>query len=214
MRHILFYPYRCLLLFACCLAVCGCDKKPKTYSSDVSAYNYTSNSIEEFSVTDLDDGTSSGGPDVDPKNEGAICEAAGSVCCISGIPDEWRPGLWVKVVWLRDQHPFDHGDRTGLKWFQATAEIPPYKGAAGFFVKFLSGDRIRLHVGSNDPRPDGTYERSYTQPAEDDPYIVQGILDAKRNAEQAKILAGRVQRDREEQEARKREQQESKAQKE
>ena len=214
MRHILFYPYRCLLLFACCLAVCGCDKKPKTYSSDVSAYNYTSNSIERFSVTNLDDGTSSGGPDVDPKKEGATCEAAGSVCCISGIPDEWRPGLWVKVVWLRDQHPFDHGDRTGLKWFQATAEIPPYKGAAGFFVKFLSGDRIRLHVGSNDPRPDGTYERSYTQPAEDDPYIVQGILDANRNAKQVKILVGRIQRDLERQEARMREQQESEAQKE
>ena len=136
------------------------------------------------------------------------------MCCMGGIPTEWRPGLWIKVVWLRDQHPYSHENRTGLKWFQATAEIPPYKGATDFFVKFLPGDRIRLHVGSNDPRPDGTYERSYTQPADNDPYIVQGILDAKRNAEQAKILAGRVQRDREEQEARKREQQESKAQKE
>ena len=215
MYHILFDRYRCLLLLACCLAASSCTVRPEPPPTNVGVYNHTTAAIVRFSVSNLDDGTSSGGPDVYPKKEGSPYSGGGAfMCCMSGIPDEWRPGLWVKVVWLRDQHPFNHENRTGLKWFQATAEIPPYKGAGSFFVKFLSNDRIRLHVVSNDPMPDGTYERPYTPPAEDDPYIVQGILDAKRNAEQAKILAGRIQRDLKRQEARKREQQESEAQKE
>ena len=139
MCHILFDRYRCLLLLACCLAASSCTARPETAPTDVGGYNYTTAAIVRFSVSNLDDGTSSGGPDVYPKKEGSPYSGGGAfMCCMSGIPDEWRPGLWVKVVWLRDQHPFNHENRTGLKWFQATAEIPPYKGAGSFFVKFLS----------------------------------------------------------------------------
>ena len=215
MYHILFDRYRCLLLLACCLAASSCTVRPETSPADVGGYNYTTAAIVRFSVSNLDDGTSSGGPDVYPKKEGSPYSGGGAfMCCMSGIPDEWRPGLWVNVVWLRDQHPFNHENRTGLKWFQATAEIPPYKRPTDFFVKFLPGDRIRLYILSNSPLPDGTYEEPGIKPADNDPYIVQGILDAKRNAEQAKILAGRIKRDLKRQEARMREQQEPEAQKE
>jgi len=198
MYHILFDRYRCLLLLACCLAASSCTVRPETLPTDVGGYNYTTSGIVRFSVSSLDGRSSSGGPDIVPKKEGSPCSGGGAfMCCMGGIPTEWRPGLWIKVVWLRDQHPYSHENRTGLKWFQATAEIPPYKGAGSFFVKFLPDDRIRLHVVSNAPMPDGTYERPYTTPANDDPYIVQGIPDVKRNADLAKELAWRVQRDRE-----------------
>ena len=198
MYHILFDRYRYLLLLACCLAASSCTVRPETLPTDVGVYNYTTAAIVRFSVSSLDGRSSSGGPDIVPKKEGSPCSGGGAfMCCMGGIPTEWRPGLWIKVVWLRDQHPYSHENRTGLKWFQATAEIPPYKRPTDFFVKFLPGDRILLHVGSNTRRPDGTGERSYTTPANDDPYIVQGIPDAKRNADLAEELAWRVQRDRE-----------------
>ena len=198
MYHILFDRYRYLLLLACCLAASSCTVRPETLPTDVGVYNYTTAAIVRFSVSSLDGRSSSGGPSIDPKEEDAPYIGGHEfMCCMGGIPTEWRPGLWIKVVWLRDQHPYSHENRTGLKWFQATAEIPPYKRPTDFFVKFLPGDRIRLYIPSNSPLPDGTYEEPSIKPAEDDPYIVQGIPDVKRNADLAKELAWRVQRDRE-----------------
>ena len=190
MHHILFYRYRCLLLLAFCLAACSCDKGPKTSATDDSAYNYSTDDIDGISLSGPGDHNNSVAPPVRPKKQDSQFSGFGaSMCCIGGIPSEWQPGMWVKVVWLRDQHPYDSENRTGAKWFHATAQIPPYKRPADFIVKFLPGDRIRLHVMSNDRRPDGTYERSSTPPADNDPYIVQGIPDDKLNAELAEEIA-------------------------
>ncbi len=60
------------------------------------------------------------------------------------------------------------------KWYRATTAVPPYgKNTAGFLVHFLPGDRIRVQVV--DER--GEFPRI----ADDDPYIVQGVLDAVLN---------------------------------
>ena len=117
MYHILFDRYRYLLLLACCLAASSCTVRPETLPTDVGVYNYTTAAIVRFSVSSLDGRSSSGGPSIDPKEEDAPYVGGQEfMCCMGGIPTEWRPGLWIKVVWLRDQHPYSHENRTSWQW--------------------------------------------------------------------------------------------------
>ena len=66
MYHILFDRYRYLLLLACCLAASSCTVRPETLPTNVGVYNHTTAAIVRFSVSNLDDGTSSGGPGIKP----------------------------------------------------------------------------------------------------------------------------------------------------
>ncbi len=73
------------------------------------------------------------------------------------------------VKWRRDTKPYDK-DRSGDQWLTATTEVPPYgPRTAGFVVHFLSGDRVRIQIRD---------ERGILPEIDDDdPYIVQGVLD-------------------------------------
>ncbi|WP_330996881.1 DUF3304 domain-containing protein [Burkholderia pseudomultivorans] len=92
------------------------------------------------------------------------------MCCIS-IPAHWRPGMKLVVKWNVDK--VLDGKHLGT-WYTATTEVPPYgPRIAGFVVNFLSGDRIRIQIRDEKgilPKID-----------DDDPYIVQGVLDSELN---------------------------------
>jgi hypothetical protein len=141
-------------------------------ASNVSGYNYTSNYIAGFSITNLGQDLSAGGPNIFPKEKGEERSEGGGMCCI-GIPDHWRPDMKVVVQWRRDTHPYSN-DRSGDQWLTATTKVPPYgKHIYGFVVHFLPSDRIRVQV----------WDESGVLPKIDahDPYIAQGVLDPELN---------------------------------
>jgi hypothetical protein len=143
-------------------------------ASNVSGYNYTSNYIAGFSITNVGQDLSAGGPNIFPKEKGEERSGGpGGMCCI-GIPRHWRPDMKVVVKWRRDTHPYSN-DRSGDQWLTATAKIPPYgPHTGGFIVHFLPSDRIRVQVFDASsgvlPKID-----------DNDPYIVQGVLDPELN---------------------------------
>ncbi len=142
--------------------------------ASVSGLNYTSYGIASFSITDAE-GRSGGGPNLAPVSKTGEPAGGGSEMCCAYVPQMWRDGMTVHVRWERDTHPYDDNDRSGDQWLEAVAKIPPYGPKQyNFIVQFLDGDRIRVHVD------DGG---SLDKPANNDPYIVQGVLDAQANAQ-------------------------------
>ncbi|WP_341772999.1 DUF3304 domain-containing protein [Burkholderia multivorans] len=132
-------------------------------------YNYTDYYIAEFRVGSEGDEFPAGGPNIFPKKDGQMRSGGGGfVCCVS-IPAHWHPGMKLVIKWRRDTKPYDK-DRSGDQWLTATTEVPPYgPRTAGFVVHFLSGDRIRIQIRD---------ERGILPEIDDDdPYIVQGVLD-------------------------------------
>ncbi|VWD49737.1 hypothetical protein BLA39750_06038 [Burkholderia lata] len=96
------------------------------------------------------------------------------MCCVY-VPETWRDGMTVHVRWERDLHPYDANDRSGDQWLEAVAKVPPYGPTQyNFVVQFLDDDRIRVRVD------DGS---SLHKPLSNDPYVVQGVLDATANAQ-------------------------------
>ncbi len=80
------------------------------------------------------------------------------------------------IKWRRDSRPYDK-DRSGDQWLTATTEVPPYGPRTyGFVVHFLPGDRIRVEI---EDKPEMA-----KKPADNDPYIVQGVLDPELNKKQ------------------------------
>ncbi|WP_233238745.1 DUF3304 domain-containing protein [Bordetella sp. LUAb4] len=160
-------------LAATLLTLTGCwdPPEPKSYPADVGGYNYTDAYIDGFWITNEGEDFGAGGPNVFPKEPGfERSGGAKSMCCI-GIPVRWRPGQKQIITWRRDTHPYDD-DRSGDQTLTALAEVPPYgQKAYGFWVHFLPGDRIRIEIQDQPTMP--------VRPADDDPYIVQGVLDTQ-----------------------------------
>ncbi|KAG8153362.1 DUF3304 domain-containing protein [Burkholderia catarinensis] len=150
------------------LTLAGCSDENESNPSSVGGYNYTDYYIDQFHVTNEGQQLSAGGANMFPKEAGQERSESGGMCCI-GIPSKWRPGMKLVVKWRRDTRPYDD-DRSGDQWLTATTEVPPYGPRTyGFWVHFLSGDRIRVEIQDKPPMP--------VKPAEQDPYIVQGVLD-------------------------------------
>jgi hypothetical protein len=152
-------------------AIVGCSDDGGG-ASNVSGYNYTDYYIAGFSITNVGQNLSAGGPNIMPKEKGEERSEGGGMCCI-GIPDHWRPDMKVVVTW--DVDKVLDGVNLGTT-YTATAKVPPYGSRIGdFIVHFLPGDRIRVQVG----------DESGVLPKIDDhdPYIAQGVLDPELNKE-------------------------------
>ncbi|HDR9288005.1 TPA: DUF3304 domain-containing protein [Burkholderia multivorans] len=166
-----------LLIGSLLITTIGCSESNDINPSSVSGYNYTDYYIDQFIITRKDHELSAGGSNIFPKDAGKLRSESGGSCCI-GIPAHWRPNVKLVIKWRRDSRPYDK-DRSGDQWLTATTEVPPYgRRTAGFVVHFLSGDRIRIQIRDEKgilPKID-----------DDDPYIVQGVLDPELNKKRGK----------------------------
>ncbi|WP_321818523.1 MULTISPECIES: DUF3304 domain-containing protein [unclassified Paraburkholderia] len=182
-------PVRYLAALALGLIMAGCHQdaaqkvaaapvaqadRPAENPASVSGLNYASYGVGSFSITDSA-GRSGGGPNLAPVSKSGEPAGGGSEMCCVYVPQTWRDGMTVHVRWERDTHPYDDNDRSGDQWLEAVAKIPPYGPKQyNFIVQFLDGDRIRVRVDDGGP---------LDKPANNDPYIVQGVLAAQANAQ-------------------------------
>ncbi|HIH2750378.1 DUF3304 domain-containing protein [Burkholderia aenigmatica] len=182
-------PVRLLAALTLGVLVAGCDQEASQAGAtapvvpaasavenpaSVSGLNYASYGVGSFSITDSE-GRSGGGPNIAPVGKTGEPSGGGSESCCVYVPEKWRDGMTVHVRWERDSHPYDANDRSGDQWLEAVAKVPPYGPTQyNFVVQFLEDDRIRVRVD------DGS---SLDKPASNDPYVVQGVLDATANAQ-------------------------------
>jgi hypothetical protein len=141
------------------------------YPAGVSGLNYSTYYISSFSITDAD-GKTGGGPNISPSyGDGKPAGGGAEKCCVI-VPAKWQQDMTVTVRWERDTRP-DDKDRSGDQWLKAVAKVPPYGPTHyRFWVQFLDGDRIRVRVADGTP---------FSKPGENDPYVVQGVLDDEAN---------------------------------
>ncbi|WGY71555.1 DUF3304 domain-containing protein [Burkholderia cepacia] len=165
MRDFLF-----LLIGSLLLTMIGCSDSNDINPSSVSGYNYTDYYIHQFRISSENQFLSAGGSNMLPKEAGKQRSESGGSCCI-GIPSHWRPGMKLVIKWKVDKI---QDGKTPSEWYTATTDVPPYGARTyGFVVHFLPGDRIRVEI---EDKP----EMAKT-PADNDPYIVQGVLDPELN---------------------------------
>jgi len=146
---------------------------------DVDALNYTPWYIHKFAMTGPSgSGIGGGGANVMPIKTNGRPSESGGMCCIR-YPFEWQPELKLTVRWLVEKKRPD-GKKWGY-WYKAeNVRIAPYNGANAneAWGIFLPGDRVRVMItdgnreGGNNPN---------NRPADDDPYIAQGVLDEEWN---------------------------------
>ncbi|CAB3662828.1 hypothetical protein LMG22037_01545 [Paraburkholderia phenoliruptrix] len=180
------------LLSALCLSQAACaggqsnatvpvqvTRPVKLLSGDTRALNYTPWYIHKFAITGpAGSGIGGGGPNVMPvKPDGRPSGGGAGVCCTS-LPVEWQPDLKLTVRWLVDKK---QDGKTPGYWYKAeNVRIAQYSsGNTGdAWGIFLPGDRVRImltdgnHDGGNNPN---------NRPADNDPYIAQGVLDEEWN---------------------------------
>lgn len=175
----------CLSLVACTtgqsVAVTSVEvpRHVELRSGDTRALNYTPWYIHTFSITGPSGGgIGGGGPNVAVmKGDGRPSGGGAAVCCTT-LPAEWQPELRLTVRWLVDKK---RDGKTPGYWYKAeNVKIAPYsRGKTGdAWGIFLPGDRVRImltdgnHDGGNNPN---------IRPADNDPYIAQGVLDDEWN---------------------------------
>ncbi|HDR9586890.1 TPA: DUF3304 domain-containing protein [Burkholderia stabilis] len=159
-----------LLIGSLLITIIGCSDSNDINPSSVSGYNYTDYYIHQFRISNENQDLSAGGSNMLPKQAGKQRSESGGSCCI-GIPAHWRPGMKLVIKWKVDK--IQDGKTPG-KWYTATTDVPPYgRRTYGFVVHFLPGDRIRVEI---EDKPEMA-----EKPADNDPYIVQGVLDAELN---------------------------------
>jgi hypothetical protein len=96
----------------------------------------------------------------------------------TSYPHEWQPDLKLTVRWLVDKK---QDGKTPGYWYKAeNVRIAQYDGgqAGGVWGIFLPGDRVRIMVA--DGNHDGGNNVN-NRPADNDPYIAQGVLDDEWN---------------------------------
>ncbi|HDR9188949.1 hypothetical protein VI03_28635 [Burkholderia vietnamiensis] len=181
------------LLSALCLSLTACaggqsitttvpveiPQRVRLMSGDIEALNYTPWYIHSFAITGPSgSGIGGGGPNVDPvKADGRPSGGGAGVCCTS-LPAEWQPDLKLTVRWLVDKKK---DGRTPGYWYKAeNVRIAQYDGAnaGGIWGIFLPGDRVRIMV--TDGNRDGGNNPN-NRPADNDPYIAQGVIDEEWN---------------------------------
>ena len=85
----------------------------------------------------------------------------------------------MKLV-VRWQSDKVHDGKTDGLWYIARTDMPPYgPDTYGFWAHFLPGDHIRVQILDTPHDP--------PRPADNDPYIVQGVLDPELNKKGAMI---------------------------
>ncbi|KDB10624.1 Protein of unknown function DUF3304 [Burkholderia sp. lig30] len=148
-------------------------------SGDTKALNYTPWYIHTFSmVGPSGSGIRGGGPNVMPIKANGRPSEGGGKCCTS-LPVEWQPELTLTVRWLVTKKRPD-GKKWGY-WYKAeNVRIAPYiSGNTGdAWGIFLPGDRVRIML--TDGNRDGGNNPN-NRPADNDPYIAQGVIDEEWN---------------------------------
>ncbi|MGN6086749.1 DUF3304 domain-containing protein [Trinickia sp.] len=178
-------PILCMSLVACAVApsaaVAPADlpRHVALLSGDTMALNYTPWYIHSFAITGPQgSGIGGGGPNVMPvKSNGRPSGGGAGVCCTS-IPEEWQPDLRLTVRWLVDKK---QDGKTPGYWYKAEkVRIAQYNGenAGGVWGIFLPGDRVRIMVSDGNQ---GGGNNPNDRPADNDPYIAQGVLDREWN---------------------------------
>jgi len=149
-------------------------------SSGSKALNYTSWYIHTFEIAaPPGSGIGGGGPNVMPAHEDGSPSGGGKEMCCTRLPVEWQADLRLTVRWLVDKK---QDGKTPGYWYKAeNVRIPQYEGrqAGGTWAIFLPGDRVRIMI------PDGIDPNGGNnpdiRPPDNDPYIVQGVLDDEWN---------------------------------
>ena len=114
----------CIAATLLALCVSACHPKEETFSSQITGYNHTDNTIASFSVNGVWGGNAT------PHSGGGS-----STCCLQ-LPEPWHAGLSVKVSW-EDAQGAQH-DRE--------IPVPEYKEPSlGIFnVHFLRSGEIKV----------------------------------------------------------------------
>ena len=179
-------PILCISLAACASgqqdAVIAADSAPPVKiggGMDVLALNYTPWYIHKFSITGpKGSGVGGGGPNVMPVRATGKPSGGGKAVCCMSYAAEWQPDLSLTVRWLVDKK---QDGKTPGYWYKAeNVRIAPYDGAnaSEAWAIFLPGDRVRVMItdgdlsGGNNPN---------VRPADDGPYVAQGVLDEEWN---------------------------------
>ncbi len=147
-------------------------------SGDSETLNYTPWYIHSFALFGPPgSGIGGGGPNVMPARTDGRPSEGGGKCCTS-LPVEWQPDLKLTVRWLVDKK---QDGKTPGYWYKAeNVRIAQYNGAnaGGIWSIFLPGDRVRIMV--TDGNRDGGNNPN-NRPADNDPYIAQGVIDEEWN---------------------------------
>ncbi|WP_419690747.1 DUF3304 domain-containing protein [Burkholderia theae] len=148
-------------------------------SGDTKALNYTPWYIHTFSITGpRGSRIGGGGPNVMPIRPDGRPSGGGAAVCCTSLPAEWQPDLRLTVRWLVDKK---QDGKTPGYWYKAeNVRIAPYvSGNTGdAWGIFLLGDRVRIML--TDGNRDGGNNPN-NRPADNDPYIAQGVLDDEWN---------------------------------
>jgi len=146
-------------------------------SGGTKALNYTPWYIHTFEISGPPGtGIGGGGPNVMPGHADGRPSGGGAETCCTSYPVDWQPDLKLTVRWLVDKK---QDGKTPGYWYKAeNVRIAQYRRETyAVWAIFLPGDRVRVmvtdgHDGGNNPN---------NRPADNDPYIAQGVLDAEWN---------------------------------
>jgi hypothetical protein len=149
-------------------------------SGGTKALNYTPWYIHAFAISGPQGtGIGGGGPNVMPVHADGRPSGGGAERCCTSYPHEWQPDLKLTVRWLVEK---TKDGKTPGYWYKAeNVRIPRYDGsqAGGVWGVFLPGDRVRIMI------PDGIDPNAGNnpdiRPADNDPYVAQGVLDDEWN---------------------------------
>jgi hypothetical protein len=146
-------------------------------SGDSGILNYTPWYIHTWELTGpAGSGIGGGGRNAWPVHADGRPYGGSGMCCTS-YPRNWQPDLKLTVRWLMEK---TKDGKTPGYWYKAeNVRIAQYgKPTYGVWAIFLPGDRVRImvtdgnHDGGNNPN---------NRPADNDPYIAQGVLDDEWN---------------------------------
>jgi hypothetical protein len=148
-------------------------------SGDSGILNYTPWYIHKWALEGpAGSGIGGGGRNALPVKENGRPSGGSGMCCTS-YPHEWQPDLKLTVRWLVEK---TKDGKTPGYWYKAeNVRIPRYDGsqAGGVWGVFLPGDRVRIMI------PDGIDPNGGNnpdiRPADNDPYVAQGVLDDEWN---------------------------------
>jgi len=158
-------------------SIAGYERPAVVNPGGVRGLNYTPHYIVGFSITG-ENGMSGGGPNI-LRAEGERPAGGGAETCCIGIPEVWKPGMTVTIRWKVGKVP--DGKTPGIH-YAAEVRIPQYaKETGGMWAIFLPNDRVKVMV--NDQKSTRQNDPDY-RPADDDPFIAQGMIDeeAERDA--------------------------------
>jgi len=162
------------------LGLPGCSDSKEVNPAGISGYNYTSAYIHTFRISRENSESESAGPNIFPKKPDEERSGGGAETCCIGIPKHWHAGMKLVIRWQANKL---HDRKTPGVWYVAHTDVPRYGPKTyGFWVHFLPDDKIRVQVLDNPYEP--------VRPADDDPYIVQGIPDKEGNWDQKIAFGG------------------------